>query len=87
MPNYVRIVCLWWYDYVWICLSMPEYPGILVNIPKSGWMSFVSHVFIVIPCPLECLVTYFNEYFSLKRHEDVFLKRQNLFFYTVAGSI
>ena len=87
MPNYVRIVCLWWYDFVWICLNMPEYPGILVNIPKSGWMSFFSQVFIVIPCPLECLVTYFNEYFSLKRHEAVFLKRQDLFFYIVAGSI
>ena len=50
-------------------------------------MSFVSHVFIVIPYPLECLVTYFNEYFRLKRNEAVFLKRQNLFFYIVAGSI
>ena len=31
-----------------------------MNIPNSTWMAFVLHVCIVIPCLLECVVTYFR---------------------------
>ena len=31
-------------------LNMPEYVKISGNIPRSGWMAFVLHVSIVIPC-------------------------------------
>ena len=70
-------------DYAWMCLNMPEYAGIYVNIPKSTWMSFVLHAPIVIPCLLGYL---FRRIFNLKEHEAVFLKRQNLMFSIVAGS-
>ena len=50
-------------------------------------MSFVLHAPMVILCLLERVVTYFNEYFSLKGHETVFLKRQNLISSIVVGSI
>ena len=50
-------------------------------------MYFVLHASIVIPSPTEIVITYFNEYFSLKGHDAVFLKRQNLNFSIVAGSI
>ena len=50
-------------------------------------MAFVLHAPIVIACLLERAVTYFNEYFSLKGHEAVFLKRRNLSLSIVAGSI
>ena len=42
---------------------------------------------IVISFLLECMVTYFNEVWNLKEHEAVFLKRQNLIFIIVGGSI
>ena len=74
-------------DYAWICLNISEYAGLYVNILKSAWISFVLHTPIVILCLLERVITYFNEYFSLKGDEAVFLKRQKLIFSIVAGSI
>ena len=72
--------------YVWICLNMLEYAGIyllddfcvtfpLCN-PLSTWMrGYLSqNLHETISC-------------SLKEHEVVFLTRQNLIFYLVAGSI
>ena len=50
-------------------------------------MAFVLHAAIVIPYLLEWVVTDFNEAYSLKEHKAVFLKKQNLFFSLVAGSI
>ena len=50
-------------------------------------MAFVLHVPIVYPCLPECVVTYLNEVYSLKEHDAVFLKRENLIFSIVAGSI
>ena len=50
-------------------------------------MAFVLHAPIVIPCVLEHVVTYFKEVYSLKGHEAVILKKQNLIFSTVPGSI
>ena len=41
-------------------------------------MSFALHVPIVMPCLVECVATYFNQAYSLKKHETVFLKRPNL---------
>ena len=56
-------------------------------MPKSAWIAFVLYVSIVIPCLLECVFTCLNEIYSPKELKAVFLKRQNLFFSIVAGSI
>ena len=66
---------------------MPEYAGIYLNILKSTRMSFALHAPVVILCLLERVVTCFKEHLSLKGYEAVFLKRQNLFFSVVVGSI
>ena len=50
-------------------------------------MAFVFYVPNVIPCLLEYVDTYFNKVYSLKEHEAIFLKRQNLVYSIVAGSI
>ena len=50
----------------WICLDMPEYAGICVNMPKSAWIAFVLYFPIVIPCLLEGVVTYFNVFTKLE---------------------
>ena len=55
---------------------MPE----CVNMPKSARMDFVLHVPIVILFQLECINIYFNEVYSLKEHEAVFLKKKFWFF-------
>ena len=57
-----------------------------LNLPK--WFSFP----IVIPSLLEYVVIYCNIYtklevYSLKDYEAIFLKRQNLIFSIVTGSI
>ena len=44
-------------------------------------MGLVLHVPIVIPFLLECMVTYCNKVYSLKEREDIFFKRQDLFFF------
>ena len=67
-------ICLIMPYYVRICLILPEH----VNMPKSTWMAFVLHVPTVIPCLLEYEFTCFNEVYSLKEQEAVFLKIQNL---------
>ena len=41
---------------------MSEYARIYVNMPKSARMAFVLYFPILIPCLLECVVTYFNEF-------------------------
>ena len=69
-------------EYVWICWNMCEYAQICLNLPE--WLLFVA---IIIPCLFECVVTYFNPVYSLKEHKAVFLKRENLIFSIVAGSI
>ena len=50
----------------WICLDMSEYAGICVNMPKSAWITFLLYFPIVIPCPLEGVVTYFNVFTRLE---------------------
>ena len=76
-------------EYTRICQNMFDYARIFVNMPKSARMAFVFHVTIVIPFLLENVFTYFNKVYiySLKEHEPGFLKRQNLIFSIVAGSI
>ena len=61
-----------------MCLNLPE------------WLLFFFP--IVIPCRLGCVVTYFKVYeltrsYDLRDCVAVFLKRQNLILYIVAGSI
>ena len=73
------------FDCAWIYRNMLDYVRVSVNMPKSAWIAFVD-VSILIACLLEH--TYFNEVYSLKEQEPVFLKRQNLVFsLVVAGSI
>ena len=73
-------ICLWFWIYhgsenaritqgSQYALIIPEYAGICGNMPKSVWMAFVLHLF---ERPQE------TRGYSLKDHESVFLKRQNL---------
>ena len=63
-----------------MCLVMPDNAGICMNIPNACLLiSRCSHGKILNTC--------FNEDYSLKEHEAVFLKRQNLIFSVVAGNI
>ena len=71
----------------WIKVIMSEYARIYVNMPKSTSIAFVLHVPIVITCLLECMVTYFNEIYSQKEYETVYLKRQKKKISIVTGSI
>ena len=59
---------------------MSKHAGICMNIPNACLLiSRCSHGKILNTC--------FNEDYSLKEHEAVFLKRQNLIFSVVAGNI
>ena len=49
-----------------ICLNVSENTGICVDISKSVSVAFVLHLFIVISCLLERVVTNFNVYTKLK---------------------
>ena len=66
-------------EHVWKCLNIEEYFQICPN---------PLHVLIVIPGLLHCIVSQFNEVYSLKElfspKEFVFLKKN---FFIVAGSI
>ena len=65
---------------------MSEYAGICVNMPKSISMTFVLYFPNVILCLVERVVTYLNVYTKLEII-GYFLKKQNLIFSVVAGSI
>ena len=82
-------------DYVWICLNKPEYAGICVDMSKSAWMAFVLHFHISLLVLqsfsfwargnlYECLHEICG--YSLKEKMKL-LKRLNLIFLIVAGSI
>ena len=91
-------ICLSMPDNVWICLgNMPEYVRICVNIPKYAWMAFG---FTFLHFPIGFTIPWKRGYlferlqetrettgYSLKEHETVFLKKQNLTFSLAAGSI
>ena len=62
-------------EYAWV---FPEY--------KSACKAFVLHVPVVIPCELQCQVTYFNKVCKL-RCIKLFPWCKIWFFSTVAGSI
>ena len=63
-----------------MCLVMPDNARICMNIPNACLLiSRCSHGKILNTC--------FNEDYSLKEHEAVFLKRQNLIFSVVARNI
>ena len=55
-------------------MNMSAYARIYLNVPELL-------LFYLSP------VTYFNEFYSLKEHEAVFLKRHKLIFSIVAGCI
>ena len=63
-----------------MCMVMPDNARICMNIPNACLLiSRCSHGKILNTC--------FNEDYSLKEHEAVFLKRQNLIFSVVARNI
>ena len=64
-------------EYAWKRLIMLEYTWVCLNQPEGLFF----HVFFVIPCLLEHVVTYFNEVCSLKERKAIFLKTQNLIFF------
>ena len=75
-PEYAWIIP----ECAWLCLNMSKYARICMNIPNACLLiSRCSHG--------KTLNTCFNEDYSLKEHEAVFLKRQNLIFSVVAGNI
>ena len=75
-PEYAWIIP----ECAWLCLNMSKHAGICMNIPNACLLiSRCSHG--------KTLNTCFNEDYSLKEHEAVFLKRQNLIFSVVAGNI
>ena len=47
----------------------------------------ILHIPIAISCLLEYVATYFKGVYSLKEHGAIFLKKQNLTFSIVVGSI
>ena len=50
-------------------------------------MDFVLHASIMLFCLGELVVSYFKKDVSLKEYQPVFLKRENLIFSVVVGSI
>ena len=60
-------------DYLWICLNMPEYSSISMNIAEYVLMNFFLQGLIVTSWVLERLVTCFNKVCSLKEHEVTIL--------------
>ena len=79
-------------EYAWIWMIMPEYAGVYVNMRKAARMAFALHFVFVIPCLLwtgNYLFQQFHETrsYSLKEHEAIFLKKQDLIFTIIARSI
>ena len=60
-------------DYLWICLYIPEYTRLCVNMAKYVWLNLVLHALIVTPCLVKNVVTYFNKVYSFKEHEVTIL--------------
>ena len=48
-------------EYAWIIPGYADYTRTYMNMPKYAWIAFVLHVPIVIPCLLECVLSYFLE--------------------------
>ena len=79
-------------EYEWLCLNIPKYAGVYVNMRKAARMAFALHFVFVIPCLLwtgNYLFQQFHETrsYNLKEHEAIFLKRQDLIFTIIARSI
>ena len=65
IPEYVWL----WLNlpkYVWICPNMPEYVCIGMNMSKFMWLALVLQFSTIIPCLLECVITYFIIYTKLE---------------------
>ena len=69
-------------EYVGKCLIMPKCAWICLNLPE--WLFFYMSP-SVIPCVLECVVTYFKEVYNLKEHVTVFLFFFEVFFFSLFG--
>ena len=68
-------------DYAWVYWNMLDYARIYMNMPKSAWTAFVSHVPIVIPGLLGYVFSYFNEvYIESEGAWGCFLEEKKLGF-------
>ena len=69
--------------YVWICPNMPTYAWLCLNVPER-LLFYISHFpicfTILFYLNTRLLIWTSIGYHSLKKHEAVFLKRQNLIF-------
>ena len=85
-------------DYVWIRLNKPEYAGICMDMSKSAWMVFVLHfhISLLVLQSLFFLSTWkliWMSTWDLMRlvvtawRKMKLLKKENLIFLIVAGSI
>ena len=70
-------------DCTWICQNMPEYMWIYLNLPEYALT--VLYLSIVIPCLLECTVTYLIVYSELEvigwRNMRLFYQRNKIRFF------
>ena len=83
--------CLIMSRYVWICLNMTEYAWICLNLPE--WLLF--YVFLLLHLFYNSFSTWMHSYlferqqetsgYSLRKHDTVFLKRQNWVLFIAAG--
>ena len=72
---------------VWICLIMPEYSRVHMNMGKCAWIVFDLNFSIVILCLFKRRVTYFNGVHSLKSMRSFSWRDKKSIFCMAAGSI
>ena len=70
-------------------LDISEYADICRYMLKSVWMAFALYFSVVIPCPLEHMLTYFSVYTKLevlvlRKNDTVLLETQKLIFSIIA---
>ena len=74
----------------WICLNMPEYVGLCLNIPESTWMAFCLHLGKYNPWSTWTRDQRLHKTRrNMKEHEAFSLKRKNVIsiISIIAGSI
>ena len=74
-------------EHAWTCLNIPKYAWMCLNIPE--WLLFFPHCNPLSTWTGGYLFQYLSESksYSLKDYQVVFVKRQNLLFSVIAGSI
>ena len=74
-------------EHAWICLNIPKYAWMCLNVPE--WLLLFPHCNPLSTWTGGYLFQYLSECksYSLKDYQAVFVKRQNLLFSVIAGSI